>query len=322
MNVRRWIGPSVLLIGLICVSFGLHGQEIEWKAFKQEGKPFYQKIETDTVQDLTVAEMKFKQKQKQTFMMKWTPKGEKDGKLIIEQEIIGVKMDLDIGGNKISYDPTDETPAKNPMTQFFKALQTKGKFTLHVDKKTHKVEKVEGLKELINELSTVNKSFEPVLKQILSEKTVETLAEPVFGMIPPDGTIPKEKKWEGEKTTLSMGPLGTYITKNSYTLEPDDNKNLLKIKVETDLTYEKPKDTTGGLPFKIKDGKLKTDKSEGTILFDKDKGRIQSSKLHVELSGTLTVEISGTETKVDLTQTQDVTVETYDENPWEKKKTK
>src|SRR5437660_896989 len=128
MNVRRWIGLSVFL-GLVCLTVAGHGQDIEWKVFKKDSKPFFQTVESDTVQDLKVADMSFKQKQKQTFLMEWTPKGEKGDTITVEQKIVGVKMDLDIGGNKISYDSTEDTTAKNPMTQFFKALE-KAKFTL------------------------------------------------------------------------------------------------------------------------------------------------------------------------------------------------
>jgi len=302
-----------LFVSLVCMTGAGHGQDkITWKVFEKDAKPFYQTVETDTTQELKVQEMTFKQQQKQTFLMEWTPKGEKDGNITVEQRIVGVKMKLDIGGNKIEYDTTDESTAKNPMTQFFKALE-KAKFTLTIDAKDHKVKKVEGLKELVEDLTKVNKSFEPVLKQILSEETVKTLAEPVFGMLPPDGAIPKDNKWEGKETVLSMGPLGKYTTVNKYTVDPEEKKDL-KVKVETTLTYQPPEGGAdkGGLPFTIKGGKLTTQKSSGTILFNKEKGRIDSSDLHVELSGNLKVSISSTETDVALYQKQDVKVRTFD----------
>jgi len=323
MALRRWIGPS-LILGLVFMTGAGRGQDkLEWKSLKKDTS-FFQTVETKTEQELKVSDMTFKQKQNQTFLMEWTPKGEKDGKLTIEQKIIGVKMDLDIGGNKISYKPDDES--KNPMTQFFKTLE-QAKFTLTVNTKTHKVEKVEGLDDLVKKLSAVNKSFEPVLKQILSEETIKTLAEPVFGVLPPDGTIPKDKTWESAKTTLKMGPLGSYTTVIKYTDEGADKNNakVQKIKVEPELTYQKPEDTKdnkGALPFTITKGTLTTQKAKGTVYFDKDKGRVEKSDLHVELKGDLTVSIAQTENHVDLNQTQDVTVQTYDSNPWAKEKKK
>jgi len=325
MSVRRWISPSLLILGLVGLAASTAAQELEWKGFKKEGKSFFQTIETDTTQELTVMDMKFKQKQKQTFLMEWTPKGEKDGKITLEQRIAGVKMDLDIGGNKINYDSTEENQPKNPMTQFFKALE-KAKFTLTVNGKDLKVEKVEGLKDLVGELVKVNKSFEPLLKKILSEETVKQLADPVLGVMPPEGKIPEKKEWSSDNK-LVMGPLGTYVNKTKYTYDGEDakNKNLAKIKVDTNLTYEKPGDAevkVGGLPITIKDGKLETKEAKGTILFDKEKGRIESSDLHVKLEGKLTVNISNMTTDVGLVQNQDVTVKTFDDNPWGKKKSK
>ena len=59
--------------------------------------------------------------QEQTFYFKWTPtKVEKD-KATIEQEIIGVVMDIEIGGSKISYDSTKDNSANNPLGDFFNA---------------------------------------------------------------------------------------------------------------------------------------------------------------------------------------------------------
>ncbi len=44
------------------------------------------------------------QKQEQTFYFQWTPEKKVDGKWIIAQKILGVKMDINIGGNPIKYE--------------------------------------------------------------------------------------------------------------------------------------------------------------------------------------------------------------------------
>lgn len=326
MNVRRWIGACLALIVLAGVSSKAQSQDLDWKAFtEKDAKPFFQEITTETKQEMKVMDLTFKQTQKQSFLIEWTPKGEKDGKLTIEQKIAGIKMDLDIGGNKISYDSTKEDQPKNPMTQFFETLK-KAKFTLTVDAKTLDVEKVEGLDDLVTDLSKVNKSMEPLLKHILSEKTVKQMADPVLGVAPKDGKIPKDGKWGGEDQILDMGPIGTYVTKTTYKSDGQDEKkkDLHKISVTTSLKYDPPSGDvkSGGLPFKIKeeDSSLKSDKGEGTIYFNTVKGRVESSTLHVEISGSLQVEISGMTTNVSLTQSQDVTLQTFDANPWAKKK--
>ena len=99
MKVRRWIRLS-LFVGLVGMTLtGQRQETLKWKVFEKDSKPFYQKVETETTQELKVQDMTFKQRQKQTFLMEWIPKGEKDGDIIVEQKIVGVKMSLDIGGN-------------------------------------------------------------------------------------------------------------------------------------------------------------------------------------------------------------------------------
>jgi hypothetical protein len=49
-------------------------------------------------------------------------------------------------------------------------------------------------------------------------------------------------------------------------------------------------------------------------------GRVTNSTFHLELKGELNIEIGNQTTKVELTQTQDTTVETTDNDPLDAKK--
>ena len=72
---------------------------------------------------------------------------DKDGvKWEIKQQIEGIQMKIDIAGNPVSYDSTQENPASGANTalsEFFKGLKDAA-FTLTLNTKTGKVEKVEG----------------------------------------------------------------------------------------------------------------------------------------------------------------------------------
>src|SRR5262245_55668255 len=143
MNVWRWLGSLLCvagLFGLVTLNFPAMGQEkgkddkaekkaedkgekksetkeapkaeaapksgLEYKAFA--GKtPFYQELTTDTTQVMKVMGQEVKQEQKQTFYIQWTPQEAKGDNYVVTQKIIGVKMNIDIGGNKISYDSTE-----------------------------------------------------------------------------------------------------------------------------------------------------------------------------------------------------------------------
>lgn len=296
---------------------GVHAQDkttLKWKF--EPKKTFYQKMTTDTKQNMKVMGSDVVQNQSQTFYFSWTvDKVEPDGSAQILQRIEGVKMSIDIGGSKIEYDSTRDTNTANPLSDFFKAL-VGSEFKLTVDKDL-KVSKIDGRAEFIKKLVGANPQMEPLLNQILSEQAMKEMAEPTFAAIPTK-EITKGDTWSKE-TTLDMGPIGSYQNTFQYTYEGKDG-TLDKIKVETTLKYTPPKDSgSSPLPFKIKGADLKSTNAAGAILFDNTKGRVEKSDMKLELKGKLQIEIGGTTTEVELSQTQTTTVETSDKNYVEKK---
>jgi hypothetical protein len=309
---------ALLLVALIGLS--VYGQEaavkLEWKF--EKGKPFYQEMNTKTKQTMKIMAMdNITQNQDQTFIFSWTPEEQdKDKNWIVTQKIEGVKMDIEIGGNKITYDSTNPTASTgNPLADFFKALVgSQFKLTISPDMK---VIKIEGRDAFINQLVKANPQMEPLLKQILSEDALKQMADPAFAAVP-SGPVKKGQSWE-KQSKLNMGPIGTYDTTYKYTYEGKEGK-LDKIKVDTILNYKPPEaSAAGSLPFKIKAAKLESKNATGTILFDEQKGRLDSSDMKLNLEGKLTIEIGGMTTEVDLNQEQDTKVKTTDSNPISKK---
>jgi hypothetical protein len=296
---------------------------MKWKFTKD--KPFYQKMVTKTSQNMKVMNNDVNQTQNQTFLFSWTPKKVDDAKgtATIEQKIIGVIMDIEIGGSKITYDSTKENPANNPLADFFKAL-VGSTFTVELDLKNYTVVKMEGRKQFLDKLVAANPQMKPLLDTILSEEALKEMAQPVFAVVPEKEVAPGDT-WQ-KTTTLNMGPIGTY--KNTYDYkytgpEGEGDKKVQAIEVKTTLVYTPPGESAGGqggLPFKIKSAQLKSTNKNGLIKFNPAKGRVDSTTTKLELSGNLQIEIGGQTTKVDLSQTQESTVETSDENPIEKKK--
>src|SRR5262249_23026871 len=225
--------------------------------------------------------------------------------------------DIQIGGAPITYDSfKDSTAANNPLSDFFKAL-VGAEFTLMVSADM-KVTKVEGRDDFLKKLVNTNQTMEPLLKAILSDKALEQMADPAFAMVP-DKPKKKGESWT-RKSTLNMGPIGTYENEYKYTYEGNDEKekNLAKIKVETTLKYAAP---SGGapagaqLPFKIISADLKSKDKGGTILFDTEKGRLKSSETKIKLEGKLSIDIGGMTNEVELKQDQTTTVKTMDSLP-------
>jgi hypothetical protein len=290
--------------------------ELKWKF--EKGKPFYQKMKTLTEQTMKVMNNDVKQTQEQTFYFSWTPVEQKGDTWVLKQRIEGVAMNIDIGGSKIQYDSTKESTATNPLGEFFKAL-VGAEFTITLDMKKVEVTGVEGRKKFLEDLVKANPQMKPLLEQILSEKALKEMAEPTFAVVPPH-PVAKGDTWK-RTSTLDMGPIGKYENVYTFTYEGRDDKKLDKIKVDTQLTYKEPGDVAGvgGLPFKIKSADLKSTNATGEVLFDAAKGRVQSSKSKMELSGKLSIEIGGQTTTVDLSQTQTTDVESSDTNYVQKK---
>jgi hypothetical protein len=88
------------------------------------------------------------------------------------------------------------------------------------------------------------------------------------------------------------------------------------------LNYTAPDEKAGqgGLPFRIKSAKLKSANPTGQIIFNNAKGRVERSTMKLELKGDLQIEIGGQQTTVNLSQQQESTTETMDEDPTAKKK--
>jgi len=317
MNVLQRRALFCLLFAALSAGPAL-GQDADlaWK-FKEKTS-FYQTMTTSTTQNMTVTGTKVEQKQEQTFYFMFTPTKVDKDKVTLEQKIIGLKMNIDIGGSKINYDSTStdkSQPGNNPLNKFFEALNN-ATFTLTLDTKDMKVSKIEGHDKFVTKLTEANPQMKPLLEKILSEKALKDMSEPMFAALP--GKKKKNDTWT-RKSELDMGPIGKYETTYTYTyVGPDKDKND-KIDVKTELKYTPP-DTkdTAGLPFKIKEAKLEAKDATGTIVFDPKTGWVKSCEMAMKLSGNLTIEIGQQNTTVELTQDQTTKITTSDKDPTKK----
>jgi hypothetical protein len=319
---RRWPIGLLLIVGVIAPAFAQDKPvNLTWKFEKD--KTFYQEMTTETDQTIKVMGSDVVQKQKQTFFMSWTPKEQdKDKNWIVSQKIEGVRMDIDIGGNKINYDSTKpDAGASNTLADFFKALiGSEFKLTISPDMK---VLKVEGRDDVIKKLGAQNPQVKGLLEQILSEEALKQMTDPLFAAIP-GKEVKKGDTWE-KKSKIVMGPIGSYDTAYKFTYDgPDTAKDskLEKVKVEITMKYEAPVDNPAvpsALPFKIKNPDLKSSNATGTILINRELGRVESSEMSMELKGKLSIEIGGMTSDVELAQKQKTSTKTTTENPIPKK---
>jgi Family of unknown function (DUF6263) len=347
MNVWRWLGLFVFLAAVTCFVGARMpayaggkdkdvkdkkvdkdkkddkkddkkgGDTLKFSAFAPDSKKFYQEVKTETTQVMEVMGQKVTQTQVQTFYIEWTPQPKKGDDFVVKQKVVGVKMEIDIGGNKINYDSTAAKQPQNPMTDFFNALM-KQELTFVIapgsGAKGLEVKGIEGRKEFINSLAETNPAIKTLLETIMSESALQKMAEPTWWAIPTKA-VSKGDTWE-RTSDLDLGPIGKYDTKFNFTYEGPDANKLDKIKIDAKLTYSEPKDKDkAGLPFTIKTAKLESKSGTGEALFDGSKGRIASSSLKMKLEGTLTIEVGNMATEIKLNQDQVSTTKTTDTNP-------
>lgn len=312
MHTVRWFFALTLII-LVTPVFGQEPVTLAWK-FK-EGQEFFQELTTKTKQTMKVMGSDITQSQEQTFTYSWKVEKKEGDNWLIKQEIKAVKMSISIAGQPIEYDSTKEQQASSSLGDFFKAL-VGSQFTLKINK-DFKVIDIQGREAFLQKLGQQNPQMEALLKQILNEDALKQMADPTFAAVPPMPVKPNQT-WP-RTIKVEMGPIGTYDTSYTYTYEgkDKDKPKLDKIKVETSLKYQQPSDATAtsNLPFKIVKADLKTKNSGGTILFDNDKGRVESADMRMNLEGDLTIDIAGQTTVVNLNQSQTTTVKTTDTNP-------
>ena len=318
----RTTGAALLCAALASAATGQERTfALKFKDDKGALAPFYQEMSTEVTQHLKVQGQDLPQQQKSTYWYAWTPVKEekvKDGadefvRWTLKEKIEGLKMDIDISGNPIKYDsriPDLPGSAGNPgLVEVFKSLKG-SEFTVTLGK-NYQVEKIEGKEEFIKKLVAGSPQMDALLKKLMTDDALKEMTDPTFKLLPA-GTKKKGDKWE-RKTSLSLGPLGSYelIYKFAY-VEPD-KKDFDKFEVETVINYTAPKESTDGLLFRIKDGsKLTSDPagSKGVVYYDPKLQRIAEATINIKLRGDLIVSIGGTDTKVGLTQEQKTTIKT------------
>jgi hypothetical protein len=288
------------------------GQLLKFTAFDVGARPFYQEVMTETNQLMKLMGQEVRQIQKQTFYIKWTPKArDREGNFVVTQEIVAVKMDLDIGGNKIVYDSTLAQQPQNPMADFFRALlQQKLTYTVSP---TLKIQKIEGWDDFLNGVAAKNPAMKQMLQVLINEQALGQMVEPTWFAVPIKAVNPGES-WT-RQSKIGLGVIGNYETTHRFTYQGQDASRLDKIKIVADLKYTAPVQGQGGLPFVIKRANLASKGSTGEARFDRAKGRIDSSTMTMKLEGDVSIEVGGMVTDIFLTQEQVSTTRTYDANP-------
>jgi RNA polymerase sigma factor (sigma-70 family) len=285
------------------------GQLFRWRF--QKDRPFYQEVTTTTLQILEVMGNDTRQQQQQTFYFRWTPLERRpDGGWVVKQKVEGVKMDLDIGDNKLRFDSTREGDAPSPLADFCKAL-VGAEFRVTLDRR-FRVRKVEDRDEFLDKVSRANPALGTLWPQILNADAMRREAETLFPALPEEPVRPGDS-WAW-KSMLDLGPLGDCRNTTTYTYEGREGQ-LDRIGIDCLLEYRVSARKKANLPFVVKEGKLERATGTGKLLFDRARGRLARLELELQLYGPVTLSMGRDSVGVILKQKQHITIKITDTNP-------
>lgn len=306
-----------VLLALASVSAPLPDQAVyKWKF--EKGRPFYQEVTNDVDQTMKVGGQDVKMAQRHTFVYCFTPVKQDGDEWVLRQTIEALKMEVDVGGNKIVFDSTKPEASDTVLSlaKFYKAMVGwECRLTLDGNRK---VIRLEGAEELNKRLAKeVPEAAAAGLDHLMSEEALRETTSHTFNALP-GRRVEKGESWS-RTSRMDLGFAGRMVCVYEYVHAGKDGK-LDKFAVQSvDVKHHPPvPGAPTKLPFTLKKADFKSKKAGGVILFDPVRGRVEKAEFTMETDGSLSIDIGGQVTDVTLSQTQKTTTRTTDSNPLKK----
>ncbi|MHB1559932.1 MAG: DUF6263 family protein, partial [Isosphaeraceae bacterium] len=216
-----------------------------------------------------------------------------DSSLPIHEKIESLKMELGLpGGNSVAFDSKEGKPRiDNPELAFlgdvFK-LASEATFTIVLDGQ-NKVKAIEGAEKLQEKAEKLDPKVRDAMRSSMSVEKLKTEFEQSHSNLPDVLARPGEP-WERTED-MQGGGGNDLVFKKKYEYvgtEKKGEKTLDRIKVTT-IEAKLKEDPNSQAPAKVTKSDLKVESSEGSLLFDREAGRIVESRDKVHLKGTMTL---------------------------------
>jgi hypothetical protein len=217
-------------------------------------------------------------------------------------------------GRDVSYDSqTATTKVADPDLDFFKGLyEVEGRvaYTVVLDGK-NKVKAVEGADALRERVDKLDPRAADLLRSRLAADALGQEFEQTHALVAlPDGPVKPGASWERTEA-FDRGAGLELVLRKKYEYagtEKRGDKALDKITAKVlEASYRQDADSSA--PVKLTKGELKVTASEGTILFDREAGRVVESRERVELTGGLTYSAQGQDQRVGFDLTMRIEVQ-------------
>jgi hypothetical protein len=171
------------------------------------------------------------------------------------------------------------------------------------------VQKVEGREDFLRRLGQDNEELAKLFEAMISEDTLKQDFQEAFAFGPGKAVV-KGDSWK-RPITVPLGPMGSFLVESNYTYQGKAADGE-EIAVKQEFTYKAPKGDAGGLPFKVSDGKFKTEESTGLIVFDPVKGRLVRYEMKARMKGTMTITVGDQEAMMTMEQRTDTRIRVMD----------
>ncbi len=217
-------------------------------------------------------------------------------------------------GRDLSYDSKTATAKiADPELDFFKGLyevESQVAYTVVLDGK-NRVKAVEGTEALRKRVDQLDPRAADLLRSRLAADALgqEFEGDHALGALP-DGPVKLGASWERTEA-FDRGAGLELVLKKKYEYagtEKRGGKSLDKITAKVlEASYRQDADSAS--PLKVTKGDLKVTGSEGTILFDREAGRVVESRERVELTGNLTFSAQGQDQRMGFDLTMRIEVQ-------------
>lgn len=300
---------SALVLTIAVASTARAQVKLEYKY--AEGTKSTSRTTTKTHQVLSIMGMDVETEAEESVVTSSTiGKRSPDGTLPVTQKVESIRSQLTLpGGINVTFDSADpNAKIENPQFAFlgdvFKALVGVG-YTVVLDEQ-NKVKFVQGTETFDTKVDGLDAQAAALLRGRLSAEKIKRAFEQSHANLPK--VLAREgEPWEStEINDIGGGQSLTFRKRYEYlgTVQRD-GKQLDKIGVRA-LTVEYAMDPNSQSPVKATKGDLKIDKSEGTLLFDREAGQMLEGQEITRIKGDLTLTAGGKE----LPSTLDLTFDT------------
>ncbi len=293
MRVQRADRSRIAGIGLACLALVCSQEaqaqvKLEYKF--TEGDKLTYKSTTKTKQVLTLQGTEIETESDQVVVSsRKVGKRRADSSTPIEDKVESIRAELSLpGGNNLTLDSTNpdakiDNPALAFLGEVFK-LAGDASYTIVLDNR-NKVQAIEGIEKLLEKADKLSPQARDTIGDRMKTDKLKVRFEQEHGNLPDVLCRPGEP-WDRTEI-LEVGSGQTLVFQKRYEYvgtEKKGDKTLDKISYKC-TGVELKQDPDAQTPLKLVKGDLKVDESSGTLLFDRENGRVFSATGKTRMKG-------------------------------------